>query len=170
MSRSRLHQSQWSHSMANIDLYKSHTSAFLLSSFSRYSHFIFRDLENVGQSHDARNVQQRHTMANFNLHKSRTSAFFACCHRFFKYYISYDLQKLCDLETIGQDHDVQRSQWRHFMARFNFYKSRTLSFFASSHSFPDIMYYMILRNCVTLKISVKVIMYNNRNSAFSWPI
>ena len=35
----------------------------LLSSVSRYSHFKFRDLENVGQSHDVQRSQWRHATA-----------------------------------------------------------------------------------------------------------
>ena len=39
-------------------------------------------------------------------------------------------------------------------------------FFVSYHSFPDIVY--ISREFVTLKMSVKVIMYNNCNGAIQW--
>ena len=49
------------------------------------------------------------------------------------------------------------------MANINLYKSRTWAFFASSHRFPYIIYYMIPRYLVTLKIMVKVTMYNIRN-------
>ena len=49
---------------------------------------------------------QRHSIANNLLYKSRTWVFFASSHSFpdIKY---YDFQKLCDLENIVQDHDVQ---------------------------------------------------------------
>ena len=45
--------SQWSHSMVNINLYRSHTFAFFASSsFSRYSRLKMCDLENLGQGYN----------------------------------------------------------------------------------------------------------------------
>ena len=61
--------------------------------------------------------------------------------------IKYHFQKLCNLENIGNDHDVQHSQWPHSMANFNIYKSRTWVFFTSCHRLPDIKYYTISGNC-----------------------
>ena len=45
----------------------------------------------------------------------------------------------CDLENIGQGHDVQYSQWRHSMVSNNLFKSRARAFFPSSRRFPDIV-------------------------------
>ena len=79
--------SQWSRSMANINLYKSHSWTFfaialivfeiltlqtsvivilehLLSPFARYSHSKIRDLENVDQDHDLQHLQWHDSMAN----------------------------------------------------------------------------------------------------------
>ena len=44
-----------------------------------------------------------------------------------------------------------------------------LSIFASSHRVPDIIIYMF-RNCMTLKLYVKVTMHNIRNGAILWQI
>ena len=56
---------QWSHSMANMNLYESHTCAYFASShISRYSRFKIRDLENIGQGHDVQHSQWHHSMAN----------------------------------------------------------------------------------------------------------
>ena len=55
---------QWSYSITKINLYKWHTWAvFAVWPFSRYSHFKMRDLENVGQFHDAQHSQWYHSMA-----------------------------------------------------------------------------------------------------------
>ena len=53
-------------SMANINLCKkSHLFIFRwISSFSRYSHFKIRDLENVDHSHDVQHSRWRHSMPN----------------------------------------------------------------------------------------------------------
>ena len=46
-----IQHSQWSHSIANINLFKSHAS-FSQALFSRYSHLKIHDLESLGQAHD----------------------------------------------------------------------------------------------------------------------
>ena len=64
--------------------------------------------------------QWRHTMASINLYKkNRTWAFFAGSHRF------HDLQKYCDLQNIGQGHDIQKAKWRHSMANTSLYTNPT---------------------------------------------
>ena len=56
------------------------------------------------------------------------------------------------------------------MANINLYKSRTWAFLASVHRLPDIKYYMISINFVTLKIYIKVTLHNIRNGAIRWQI
>ena len=53
-----------------------------------------------------------------------------------------------DLENLGQGHEVEKM----LLTSFDNYKCRTSAFFVSSHSFPDIIYYMIPIHFVTLKI------------------
>ena len=53
--------SQWTHSTANINIYKSHTWALFVSThwqslFSRYSYFKMCDLDNIGQVHDVQHL------------------------------------------------------------------------------------------------------------------
>ena len=56
---------QWSYSMSNIILYKSHISAFSLAlTIFEILHLNIRDRENVGQGHDIPHSQWRHSMAN----------------------------------------------------------------------------------------------------------
>ena len=81
----------------------------------------------------------RHSMANIKRYKSRSS------HNFSDIVNLY-FQKLCDLENIGQCHDVQHSHWRYLMACVNLYKRHTGAFFTSTCRLPDIKYYMISRN------------------------
>ena len=38
--------------------------------------------------------------------------------------------------------EYTKSQWSHSIANINLYKSRTWAFFASSHRFPDVIYYI----------------------------
>ena len=61
-----VHHSQWSHSIANTNLYKqSSLNIFCYQSpFSRNSQLKIRNLENVGQSLDVQHLQWRHSMAN----------------------------------------------------------------------------------------------------------
>ena len=87
------------------------------------------------------------------LYKSRPLAFFASSHRFPDIY--FDLQKICVLKIIGQGHDMQHSQRRLSMVNVNLHRSRSRTFFVSSYSFPDIIYFMISRNSVTLKYMSK---------------
>ena len=57
----RVQHSQWSHSMANVNLLKGYNRAFFYQfsplPFSRYSHFKIRDLENVCQCQDVQHSQ-----------------------------------------------------------------------------------------------------------------
>ena len=75
-----------------------------------------------------------------------------------------------NIDYLGQGHVVDKRDLHHSMANINLYKSCTWAFFASSHRFPDDIYYMISRNCVTLKIFVNVTMYNIRTGAIRWRI
>ena len=61
---------------------------------------------------------------------------------------------------------MQNLQWYHSMANINFYKSHTWAFFVSSHSFPDIHF----AKFVTIKIYVKVMMYNILSGAIQTQI
>ena len=84
-----------------------------------------------------------------------------------RYYILYFL-KCCDLENIGQGHDVQHSQWRHSMTNINLYKSRIEHFALAITVFPDILLYNST-NCY-LENQVKVMMHNIRNDVIRWQI
>ena len=57
------------------------------------------------------------------------------------------------LAHLGQGHMVEKFGLRRSIANLisTSIKSCTSAFFASSHLFTDIMYYMISRNCLTLK-------------------
>ena len=80
--------------------------------------------------------------------------------QFSRFIDSTHFQKCWDHENIGQDHEVQYSLLCHSMDSINFYNSCLWAFFTSSHRFPDIFYLYISRYFVTLKIWVKVTMYN----------
>ena len=58
---------------------------------------------------------------------------------------------MCDLENIGQGHVVQHSHWHYAMLILTSIKLM-LEHFSLAHRFPDIIYYMIPRHFVTLKI------------------
>ena len=61
----RVHRSQRSNSVAYIDLDKGQARRFVrqLSPLSGYSHFRFRDLENVGQTHGVQHSQRHRSIA-----------------------------------------------------------------------------------------------------------
>ena len=55
--------------------------------------------------------------------------------QFSNVYLSELLLEKFDPENSGRSHRLQHSQWSHFMANVNLYKSHTLAFYASSHRF-----------------------------------
>ena len=86
-SSSRCTTSQWRHSIASINLYKSRTWAFLSSShcFPDVKYYDFQkccDLENIDQGHDIHHSQWCQSMASIDLYKCHTWEFFASSHRF----------------------------------------------------------------------------------------
>ena len=71
-----------------------------------------------------------------------------------------------DLENESRAHGVQHSRWSHSMANINLYRSHTWAFFSSFHLFRDIL----ISKFVTLKMLVKVMMYNIYSSVIQWQI
>ena len=137
------------------------SSYYILNDFQK-----LRDLEHIGQSHEYNipiGAIQWLISTSIKVVVEHLSLALAV------FYILYNMifRNFVTLNNIGQGHDLQHSQWRHSMANINLYKSSTpyLSIFASSYRFPDILYYMILRNFVTLKIQAKVTLYKIRNGA-----
>ena len=107
----RAQHSQWWHSMANINLCKSHCTNFYVSSHRfRDIRFEIFDLEKFSSMSRSTTFALPCSMANMNLYKSHKCTCFASFHRF------PDISKLCDVAIVGQGHDVQNSQWRRPMA------------------------------------------------------
>ena len=73
---------QWRHSMANINLCKSHCTHFWDSSVIVILTFKMCGLVNLGQGHEVQHSQWSNSMANINFYKSLEHSFFACYHHF----------------------------------------------------------------------------------------
>ena len=93
-----MHRNKWADSASHVGpLHNVFLSTGTSLSLYRY----------IGQGHDVKHSQWCHSMVNINLYTSRTWAFFASFHRFpdIEY---YDFQKFCNLENIGQGHDIHQ--------------------------------------------------------------
>ena len=85
------------------------------------------------------------------------------CLQIFNVYESKLMLEKFDLENLGQGHDVQHSQLSHSLANLNLTLEHVC---ASSHRLRDIH----ISNFETLKMWVKVMMYNIRKAAIRWII
>ena len=147
------------HSIANINLHRSHKEHFCASSFR------LRDINILTFWPWQFRSSSRSTKTGLTPFDSECQS---SCIKVIRSTFALALTvckilliKTFGLEYISQGHDVQNLQWRHSMANVNLYKTRTWAFFASFHRFPDIiiillynilLYIMISRNFVTLKL------------------
>ena len=104
----------------------------------------------------------RHSISNINLHKCHKVQFYASSYHLRYLYFKFFTLKFC------QGHVVEKETYAIRWLVSNSIKVVLEHFFARSHLLPAIVYLYNSRNCVTLKILVKIIMYNIRNDAIRW--
>ena len=81
--------------------------------------------------------------------------------------------KLLTLKDLGRGHEVEKFDLRHSIANINLEKKLYTTFFRILTAFSRFFYFisfMISRNCVTLKMQVKVTIYNIPNGDILWQI
>ena len=151
--------SQGPYLMADIRLYKSYTWAFSLA-HTVIEIFTFQN--SCPWKSRSRSWRITFTVAPLDI-KFLTSILMAIVMLHFPAFDKITVEKF-DLENLGQGHGVNHSQWSSSMENIDVYKSRTGALFASSYRFWDIH----VSQFMTLKMYVKVIMYNTRRSASRW--
>ena len=95
-------------------------------------------------------------------------AFFASSHHFFR----CSHLKMCDLENVGQSHNIQQLQWRHSMANTSYLMVMAILMFAPcahtherTHLAPFTGYSQIKMPSLTMQIKVKI---KEKNGKFDW--